>query len=264
MPDPQDLAIDRYGAVHVLDAANARIVIIDRSGRWQRIQNLRRTVLGSGSGPDGGIAVDPQDNTYVADYGGGHIVRLAENGTVQYRWEHASPATALGMPRGITLDRAGNLLVTDQAKARVEMFSPGGQFEDSWQVPAQGTLQPYPAAIATGGKGRVVVTDSLAGSVASFNEGSVTVSVWKHSGAPPLRAPLAIALTPDAHVAYVADTGNGTVQERTASGVLRRVIALPRAAHDSIPAPSGLAVDAAGKTLYVVDAASRKIEVFSL
>ena len=75
------------------------------------------------------VAVDEQDNLYVADMTG-RIQKFSPDGKFLLSWQ--MPQTDLGKPKGMTRDLAGNIVVLEPHYQRVNHFSPEGKLVAQW------------------------------------------------------------------------------------------------------------------------------------
>jgi len=189
---PTGIAVDNRGNVYVADAGNNLIREISPSG-------VVSTLAGSGSPgyTDGdvqnqvafnhpvGVAVDGQNNVYVADAGNNVIRIINPTGTTTMAGS-GTPGSidASGLkasfddPSGIAVDGSGNVYVTDLGDNKIRYVSN--------QFGAVSTMAGTGAAGSANGPG----------SVATFN------------------APLGIAVDQHGHI-YVADMGNNLIRVLT-------------------------------------------------
>ena len=143
-------------------------------------------------GQFGGIAVDDQDNVYVADGGNDRIQKFSSEGAFLSKWtghtdspeeiavdsrghiylgdDHrileftngggfVGQQTGFSKVGGISVDAQDNLYVADFWDDRVEKFAPDGSFVTGWGVEGEGDGQfngPAQAAVDSGGNAYVV------------------------------------------------------------------------------------------------------------
>jgi hypothetical protein len=132
---PQGVVVDGAGKLYIGDPYNSRIRMVDTSGTIT-------TVVGSGTGGDGGpavsaiidfpigMAVDGAGNFYFADFGAhrirkvnvstGIITTVAGTGTAGFTGD-GGPATSaeINAPTGVEIDASGNLYVSDFGNNRI-------------------------------------------------------------------------------------------------------------------------------------------------
>ena len=182
---PTGVAVDLRGNVYIADSQNDRVRRVTPDGRID-------TVLGggehgdSGDGPalstklnfPHGVAVDRQDNIYVADTGNDRIRKLSQDGIVrniagtgkQEFVGDGGPAVkaGLGAPDSVAIDAQGNIYIADRANWRVRkittdgvMNTIAGNGETGYSGDGGPALQApiFPTSVAVDSRGVVYVTD---------------------------------------------------------------------------------------------------------
>lgn len=119
-----------------------------------------------------------------------------------------------------------------------------------------------PSDVAVGGDGRIYVVDSGNHRIAVFERGGKRLFTFGSHGSGPgqLRDPVGIGIDASGKV-YVADKGNHRIQIFAANGTYARALAV-KAGGKNV-APVDVAVDAAGKTVYVTGNSNHKVMAFS-
>ena len=189
-----------------------------------------------------GIAVDADDNVFVADAANFALRKITPDGTVTTfagvltqsgaRFGTGSNA-GFSLPEGLTIDAAGNLYVTDASDEIIDKVTPDGTVS----LYAGGLLQPGS-------------TDG-AGTTAQFS------------------VPHGVAVNAQRNV-YVADAGNNTIRMITPLGEVSTLAGSPnvtgsadgKGALASFNSPLGVAADAFG-TVYVADSFNHIIRKIS-
>lgn len=235
---PQGLATDGRGNLYIADAGDHRVRKVGADGTIETVAGTGiRGFSGDGGPATGaqldspyGLALDAQDNLYIADLGNARVRRVGLDGTITTvagggslpagGVNDGSPATAVSLsaPRDLAFDHNGNLYISDFDAARVYVLSP------------QGSLS---TAAGSGKAG------------ASGDNGPAIYAELNH--------PAGLAFDPQGNL-YIADSGNHMIR-RVRLGV---ITSYARAA-----TPTGLAFDPGG-TLYVADASAGDISVIPL
>ncbi len=244
---PRDIAIDRNGAILVLDTGNARIRRFTPGG------NIT-TVAGSGVlgfygdtlpaiqaqlASPWGIAVDGSGNILIADALNDRIRRIGPDGTINtiagingsgFQGDNGPAIYArLNRPYGVASDSAGNIYIADTLNQRVRKLS------------ASGTITTIAGTGATGFSG----------------DNGPAISAQ-------LNMPESVAVDAAGNV-YVADTANHRVRKISSQGIITTIAGSDTAAGDGGPAanallfePSGVAFDASG-ALYIADTFNNRV-----
>ena len=247
---PQSVAVDASGNVYVADCGNHTIRKITSSGD---VSTLAGAPGASGaangtapaarfSGPSG-VAVDTDNNIYVADTGNGAIRKITSTGTVStLAGTPGTSGTANGIgsiarfnaPHGVAVNATGNVYVADTMNHTIRIVTPAG---------------------------RVSTLAGHGGARFNFDQANWWY-VYRNVGG------VAVAPFWDGNV-YVADTGNHTIRKITPEGVVTTFAGTPGNAgladgfggEARFDTPVGIAVDSTGN-VFVADfgnAAIRKI-----
>ena len=141
---PAGLAFDSKGNLYISDRSNDRVRMVDSKG-------IIRTIAGNGgdgfSGDKGpatkaelnkpfGLAIDKNDNLFIADRGNNRIRRIDSNGVITtiagdggfYYIGDNGPAyrASIAGPTGVAVDKEGNLYIADRYNNRVRMVDTNG------------------------------------------------------------------------------------------------------------------------------------------
>lgn len=256
---PEGIAVDGQTNIFVADKNNHVIREISPSSKGWVVSTIagQTGIWGSANGAGTnaqfnapyGVAVDANDNVYVADTGNDLIRWLKPTGS---NWivstiagqalvtGHTDGASALfKFPMGIAVDGSGYLYVTDEGNHNIRRLIPSGL---NWVVSTisgtgnygtnDGTNitaafgQPYGITLDHSGSVYVVdeynqtirlitpagqnwIVSTIAGNGAGSSDGMGRSAKF--------RLPSGIAAGPDGNV-YVADTGNGTIRSLTLVG----------------------------------------------
>ena len=187
--------------------------------------------------------------------------RLDANGTL-----HAIPNATVNLPSGSTgandirfTPDGGNLLVTVSGTNQILLFDVGDDGIAGAPV-AQPSAGASPFGIAFGHDGVVIVSEA-AGSASSYRLSDDTLDAISGAVADTQMASCWISVTKSARLAYVSNTGSGTISSFQISGkgelsLLNAVAANPGGA----PIDSSLSRDS--RFLYVVESAQGKTLIF--
>ncbi len=127
---PMGIVVDEEGNVYVVDNGNARIQKFDSNGVFITAWGALCSPLPADFCPDGefnyptGIAVDSENNVYVADTGRWRIQKFDSRGNFIFKWGKEGVLDGqFEYPTGIAIDSADNVYVSDQVKHQVQKFS---------------------------------------------------------------------------------------------------------------------------------------------
>lgn len=234
---PTGIAIDTDGTLYVTDTGNHKIRKITPQG-------VVSTLAGSSSGfADGqgsvaqfnrpyGIAIDTDNNLYIADSYNHKIRKITPEGVVSTltgNTEGFADGTGtmakFSYPLGITIDIDSNLYVTDYENHKIRKITPQG------------------------------VVSTIAGSTLGFADGIGTIAQFSF--------PLGITIDTDSNL-YVADTENHKIRKITPEGVVSILAGSTEGFADGTGTtaqftyPYRITIDTGG-TLYVADNSNHKI-----
>ena len=220
---PQGIAVTNRGEVVIADSGNHRIQVTTGSAEELRglPGQLRFTFGRRGAGPGelqepAGVAVDQDDNIYVADAGNHRVQKFDAQGRFLAAW--GGPGREPGRfdrPMGLAIDRArGWLYVTDTDNGRVHKLDLDGRFLLTWGEPGTRTGQLYrPKGIAVDPLGDVWVVDSNNHRLTKYTpEGVVLGSFGRNGmGDGELWFPFGVAVDGKGRL-FVTDSENGRIQ----------------------------------------------------
>jgi serine/threonine-protein kinase len=189
---PQDLAVDKSGAVYVTDFNN-RVVKLPAGS------NNQTALPFNGLDYPEGVAVDSQGSVYVADRGNDRVVKLQAGSKDQT----VLPFNGLKDPDGVAVDDAGNVYVADTSNNRVLKLDGGS----GAQTVLPFTNMTVPWGLVVDKAGDVYATEHNTNQVAKLAAGERSSTVLPLTG---LNTPLAVAVDSSNNI-YIADRGNDQV-----------------------------------------------------
>ncbi len=291
---PTGVAVGSDGSLFVADFSNNAIRKIAPDGTVTTVAGSpvagHRDGRGTEAlfwGPDN-IAIDAEQNIYVADADNYRIRRLTPEGTVTtiagtgapgYRDGRALSAM-FGYPTGIAVDRDGALYVADRRTHTVREITPDGRvftlagnglpgFTDG-----RGRLSHLrePISVAVAEDGTVYIADSGNNAIRKVSrDGTVSTlaggSLGYRDGTgrrAQFNWPTGIAVGPDGYI-YVCDSGNNKIRRITPDGVVSTVAGKIVSGRGDGPGfeaefsfPTGIAVDKMGN-IYIADSGNNLI-----
>ncbi|MFL9889137.1 NHL repeat-containing protein [Paraburkholderia agricolaris] len=238
---PAGVALDSSGNVYVADFGNNEIRKITPAGLVSTFAGSG--ALGSANGMGntasfnhpGGVAVDANDNVYVADLGNNEIRKITAAGVVSTIAGSTTPGHADGMgssasfnsPWGVAVDASGNIYVADVENEEIRKITPAG------------------------------LVSTFAGSLSAGSlDGTGSTALFA--------GPRGIAIDRSGNL-YVADSSNNEIRKITPAGVVSTLAGSTRSGSAdgtggaaSFSDPNGVAVDASG-AIFVADRVNNEI-----
>jgi sugar lactone lactonase YvrE len=188
------------------------------------------------------LAVDDQDNLYLADTGNARIQKLAADGTLLAEWDGFGPVFIVNgvpvsvEPRSLVVDGPGNVYVTDPRNGAVQKLSPDGRIVAEWGTRGSGPGQFGARPIGTPSPARL-----LPSTATDLGSGPKGLALDRHGNV------------------YVADTGNDRIQKFSPNGEPLAQWGSRGTGPGQFDLPRSLAVDAAG-FIYVADTFNRRVQ----
>lgn len=220
---PQGVAVNSRNEVVIADSGNHRIQVT--AGSPDSLDQLpgqfRFTFGRRGTGPGeleepSGVAVDQDDNIYVADAGNHRVQKFDAQGRFLAAWGGSGREPGkLDRPMGLAIDRARKwLYVTDTDNGRIQKFDLDGRLLLAWGEPGTRTDQLYrPKGIAVDAQGDLYVVDSNNHQVKKYTSEGVLLGSFGRNGMADgeLWFPFGVAVD-DGGRLFVTDSENGRIQ----------------------------------------------------
>jgi serine/threonine protein kinase, bacterial len=177
------LAVDQTGNVFVADGGNNMIRKISPNGNVSTIAGSGKTGADNGKGvaasfnDPSGVAIDPANNVYVADFGNNEIRKITPNGEVStfagnlnLGYSDGTGALAsFNHPSAVAVDASGNVFVADDGNCLIRKITPEGATTTIAGTRALGSANGigtqasfhFPLGIAIDSEGNIYVADSF-------------------------------------------------------------------------------------------------------
>lgn len=208
------------------------------------------------------IAVDANDNVYVASLSNHLIIRYTSTGIPVTQWGGygSGPGQCGGLDTdlfSLAVDGTGYVYVADRGNNRVQVFTPLGAYVREWSATDADGL-------AVDAAGNVYVADTDGSRIHKFSNSGGYLTGWGSQGTwdGEFRGPVRVAIGPEGNV-YVVDHMNSRVQAFTSDGAFITKWGSYGTSAGEFIEPIGIAVDATGY-VHVVDKNNRRIQKFGL
>jgi DNA-binding beta-propeller fold protein YncE len=260
---PSDCAVGPEGSLYVLDGVHHRVVVYDSDGRYTSQFGGQGPALGQLSFPLG-LTVAPDGKVYVAD-SGNHRFQIF---TAQGHPLAADPLPAdprdgaAPDPTDVGIDSARQrLYVVDNDNHRLQVYNLAQQrFEEVWGGLGQGRRQfRYPFMIDVSSQGYVLVVEPINTRVQVLNpQGKFVgfIGAWGTQEGKLFR-PKGVVAVQDR--VFVTDSYLGRVQGFDLQGRFLGSLVGPSGAPVKLTTPTGMAVDASRRRLYVVELKANRV-----
>ena len=293
---PTGVAVDGAGNIYVADYHNATIrkitpsrVVTTLAGSAGQYGTTDGTGSAARFNTPNSVAVDTQDNVYVADSYSHTIRKIAPGGVVTTfaglannsgSADGMGDAARFNMPWTVAVDSANNVYVADNFNHTIRKITSdgvvttiAGSAGNSGSNDGTGSAARFyhPVAVGTDSAGNVYVGDGANNTIRKITPDRVVttvagVPVYEETGSDDgtgssarFAFPMGVAVDTARNV-YVADTWNSTIRKITPAGVVTTLAGLARnrGSNDGAGSsarfniPEGVAVDTAGN-VYVAD-----------
>ncbi|OXM85771.1 S-layer homology domain-containing protein [Paenibacillus rigui] len=281
---PAGVAIDKWGNMYVADNVNHRIqkltVATGVWSEWKKKGGGYGSGLGEFSNPSG-VAVDSNDNVYVADSSNHRIQKLDSSTSVWSEWKKIDGGSGNGLgefndPKGVAVDNSGNVYVADSHNHRIQKLTVSSGVWSEWKKNGGGSgngLGEFndPKGVAVDESGNLYVADSRNHRIQKLTASTGTWSEWKKSGGGlgnglgEFDQPFGVSLDRNRNL-YVTDYNNHRIQKLDLStGVWSEWKKSGGGSGSGLGEfyyPKGVTVDVNGN-VYVVDSQNHRIQRLS-
>lgn len=240
--EPRGVAVDSGGNVFLTDMNNNVVRKVTAAGVVSTFAGTER-VIGSSDGTGSaasfkapmGLAIDRNDNLYVADTANRSVRKITPAGVVTTL---AGVSAGLREPRGLTVDVNGNVYVTDYAFHTISKITPAGVVSavagsnakpGSADATGSAALFYAPSGIAFDNRGNLYLADTSNNTIRTLTTEGVTSTFAGTAGrsssvdgtgdAAVFEDPYGVTADLAGNV-YVSDAGDHTVRKITPAGVV--------------------------------------------
>ena len=220
--NPVDLAINSQGVIYVLNRAGPETTVRLPSKRVSMC-TIDEEFLGefaTGGTGDGefwwpsSIAIDSQDQVYVADEGLQRVTIFSPDGEYLSHWgEKGSGDGQLEYPSSLAFDADDHLCMTDSGNHRVQKFTREGEFLSAWGKRGSGAGEfEGPWGLALSHSGDVYISDWGNDRVQRYDTNGQLIEEFDSlSNGDAIHRPAGLAVDEEGNM-YVADWGNERIK----------------------------------------------------
>ncbi|MBC7388717.1 MAG: SMP-30/gluconolactonase/LRE family protein [Opitutaceae bacterium] len=297
---PTGVSVDAKGSVYVSDQFDNKIKKISNTGVLSTLAgsgafgNVDGQGISSSFGYPNGIALDVEDNLYVADASNNSIRKISPTGLVSTLAGSRIQGSANGQgseasfnsPNGVAVDADGNVYVADYGNRKIRKITPTGIVSTLAGSGLEGSVDGIgitasfirPSSIAVDATKNVYVTDesnhkirkiSSSGFVSTLAGSGSIGSTDGQGTAASFYYPNGIAVDAYGNI-YVGDTDNEKIRKISPTGLVTTLagFGVPGSTDENgtlatFNSPQGVAVDAKGN-LFVADFSNYKIRKITL
>ena len=232
------------------------------------------------------VAIDHNDDVFVADSWNHRIQKFSKRGTFKTKWGQIgqgngdfynpwSVITDLNnhevyvgeysnqfyAPLGLAI-QAGQIYVADMGNDRIQVFDKNGNFVKKWGTRGVGNGQfNNPQSIASDTQGYLYITDTNNHRIQKFTKDGIYIKQWGSLGSNDNQfvSPVGI-IVDNFDKVYVTESAH-KVKKFDSDGNFITSFGSPGAADGQLNNPDGIAIDPA-RRVYVADSVNNRIQVF--
>jgi tripartite motif-containing protein 71 len=208
------VVVDHQGNVYVGDYSN-RVQKFDSQGKF--IRSWKTT--GHGEAPslvyaELYLAVDAQNNVYVADFQNDRIEKFDADGKFLLQWGGTSSGDAELFGPEVATDPNGNVYVAEFRNGRVQRFDGNGKVLAKFFLPFVQGLAVIPHDLAVDSQGNIYFLDAANSRVVKFDPNGTPIGVWGEPGTGngQFNDTPGVALDGQGNI-YISDLQNNCVQK---------------------------------------------------
>jgi DNA-binding beta-propeller fold protein YncE len=211
----RDAAIGTDGNLYVVDAVLQSVHKFDRDGNLLKSWGAPTTGATAKVNKDAlsfpqGIALDAQNNVYIANIARNNIVKFDSDGQIVEHFGSYMPG--LGSPQDVALDTQGNIYVADGRDYRIKKLNPTGVIMQEWggRGNQRGAFQMI-FGVATDRDGFIYATDMHNHRIQKFDANGRFITQWS-TGTNSRGGPRQLKVGSDGAV-YVVNEATNTLQK---------------------------------------------------
>lgn len=166
---PLSIALDRSGAIYVLERRSASILVFNSDEKYRKAINLKNLFVTS---PTSMIIDKKTDHIYLSDAASRKIVILTLDGKLVKSFGGSGEADGeFSLPVAMAMNSKGHLAVADAFSARVQIFDRDGKLLRKFgqRGDTQGNFQLI-KSLAIDSSDNIYVVDGRAHNISIFNE----------------------------------------------------------------------------------------------
>jgi streptogramin lyase len=209
-----------------------------------------------------GVAVDSQNNVFVASEGARKVQRITSDWKFDNSWaDGGREFKGVKTPGGIAVDNQGNVYVTDTKSHCVFKFDKDGKYKTKWgALGTQRDMFNIPLGIATDSQGNVYVVDSGNSCIKKYNGNGEFIQTWGKRGVSDgdFAYPKTVAVNQKNDV-YVLDRNR--VQKFTSEGSFVAKWGKAGSTEGAFKSPMGMYIDK-DNFIYIADSGNNRIQKY--